>query len=86
MGAEVLASAKFWVLMFSLTGITRLDSGLDSLKTMVPSDENAALLATTVEVPPQPVVCEAGANPFILQEETLNTSQLINTTAAFCLD
>jgi hypothetical protein len=65
-GAEILTSAKFWVLMFTLAGIKKLDGGIDSLKSVAPSDENMALLATVVEVPPRPVVCEVGANPFVL--------------------
>jgi len=48
MGAEVLASAKFWVLMFTLAGVTKLEGGIDSLKYLVPSDENTALLQSTV--------------------------------------
>lgn len=81
MGAEVLASAKFWVLMFTLAGVTKLEGGIDSLKSLVPSDENTALLQSTVEVPPRPIICEAGANPFQLDETVI-----INTTAAFCND
>jgi hypothetical protein len=41
----------------------------------------------------QPIVCEAGANPFVVDgadgqaiDETLNNSQIGNTTAAFAVE
>jgi hypothetical protein len=33
-GADILAMPKFWVLVFLLAGIKKLDGGLESLKSM----------------------------------------------------
>ena len=57
---------------------------------MPPLAENIDLLRSFIEVPDvvQPIVCEAGANPFVVDQqldETLNNSY-INTTAAFACE
>lgn len=63
LGTELLALAKFWVMMFELAGITKLES-IESLRTVPATEENLALLRSVVEVPRN--VCET--NPFVLGE------------------
>lgn len=75
-----------------MAGIKQVDGGIASLKWVQETDENLELLRSFLEVPDveQPIVCEAGANPFLVDgadgqpmDETMNNSQIGNTTAAF---
>lgn len=86
-GAELLSQPKFWVMLFTLAGITSLDGGMEALtpKGVLNCDENRALLATAVEVPALvPIIAET--NPFMVEDDALNGSLLINTTAAFACE
>ena len=82
-GAEILATPKFWVLVFCLAGLKRVDNGIGALKWVQPSSENFELLRSFLEVPEaeQPILCDT--NPFAvgtvdgtdeLPDETLNNS------------
>jgi hypothetical protein len=43
-GAEILATPKFWVLVFLLAGIRQVIGGIASLKWVQPNGENLELL------------------------------------------
>ena len=84
-GADIMALPKFWAVLFTLGNVEKLDGGLSALARFnVPGTEDSLAVLRSALAISEPIECEPGTNPFLVDsDEQLNNSLVVNTTAAF---
>lgn len=69
---------KFWVLMLTITGVKKLEGGLDQLNLMHHNEETFNLMEPWLDLSSfvqQAIICEPETNPFAFEAIDVDASE-----------